>query len=200
AHPWEFIPVLHQTNRPDKLTPIARSIHLLTDSSGDGFQRSLCNGDSGESTCSEKRRRSRTNFTSHQLAELDAMFCTSHYPGVRSREDIAQRLGLSETSVQVWFQNRRAKWRKRENTKKGPGRPAHNAYPLTCSGEPISPTELDRRKAEIQEKRRARQTQRLLHQVSRLFLLLKNHHLCYIIYLNQIEVSRRSSSMPYKLF
>nr|VZI48185.1 unnamed protein product [Spirometra erinaceieuropaei] len=49
----------------------------------------------------------------------------------------------------------------------GPGRPAHNAYPLTCSGEPISPTELDRRQAELQEKRRARQAQRLKQQIAR---------------------------------
>ena len=52
------------------------------------------------------------------------------------------------------------KWRKMENTKKGPGRPPHNAHPTTCSGDPISEEELAKKRLEAEEKKRRKQSER----------------------------------------
>ncbi|EDW58713.1 homeobox protein unplugged isoform X1 [Drosophila virilis] len=66
---------------------------------------------SGSSNSSKSRRR-RTAFTSEQLLELEREFHAKKYLSLTERSQIATSLKLSEVQVKIWFQNRRAKWKR----------------------------------------------------------------------------------------
>lgn len=61
----------------------------------------------GSSSLSKKQRKARTAFTDHQLQTLEKSFERQKYLSVQDRMELANKLGLSDTQVKTWYQNRR---------------------------------------------------------------------------------------------
>ncbi|CAK8682170.1 unnamed protein product [Clavelina lepadiformis] len=53
----------------------------------------------------------RAVFSDHQRKSLEKMFQQQKYIGKPDRKRLAGKLGLKDSQVKIWFQNRRMKWR-----------------------------------------------------------------------------------------
>ncbi|KAL3090134.1 hypothetical protein niasHS_006586 [Heterodera schachtii] len=85
----------------------------------------------------KKTRKPRTIYSSAQLAELNNRFNESQYLALPDRAELAARLGLTQTQVKIWFQNRRSKSKKQTRNSGGEGGPSR------CSAEGIRSSEED---------------------------------------------------------
>ena len=66
---------------------------------------------------SPKDKRPRTAFSSEQLARLRQEFEDNRYLTEERRKNLSQELGLNESQIKIWFQNKRAKIKKTSGNK-----------------------------------------------------------------------------------
>lgn len=65
-----------------------------------------------QSTKGRKYRKQRTVFESAQLKTLEDTFAVNAYPSSEEYETLSDTTSIDESRLRIWFQNRRARFRK----------------------------------------------------------------------------------------
>ncbi|GFY43956.1 homeobox protein Nkx-6.1 [Trichonephila inaurata madagascariensis] len=74
-----------------------------------------------------KKKHTRPTFSGHQIYVLEKTFEQTKYLAGPERAKLAYALGMSESQVKVWFQNRRTKWRKKHAAEMATAKKKHDS-------------------------------------------------------------------------
>jgi homeobox protein GBX len=107
-----FQTFLNQLQQEQTKSYINQLSHSLTTSDSDEDDNSSISSINKTTNTSSSTRRKRTAFSNEQLVELEAEFQQKKYLSLIERSQIARSLHLSEIQVKIWWQNRRAKWKR----------------------------------------------------------------------------------------
>ncbi|WKY17066.1 hypothetical protein Q1695_001577 [Nippostrongylus brasiliensis] len=81
-----------------------------------GYARGSDDDASLDPNSSNRKKKTRTVFSRHQVSQLEMMFDMKRYLSSQERAHLAQKLHLTETQVKIWFQNRRNKFKRQAAT------------------------------------------------------------------------------------
>ncbi|XP_068594858.1 homeobox protein Nkx-3.1 [Brachionichthys hirsutus] len=103
-----------EAERSEQLCPPETTFDVETGS----LDTSCCPGTSESSSFSSegKQKRARAAFTHLQVLELEKTFNHQKYLSAPERAHLASTLRLTETQVKIWFQNRRYKTKRKQQT------------------------------------------------------------------------------------
>jgi hypothetical protein len=90
-------------------SPVLEAPHTTEQSSEASTDDDKSQTERKKSISSPASSKKRTRANQEQLAVLEEVYSTNPSPNGKLREALAGKLGMSERSIQIWFQNRRAK-------------------------------------------------------------------------------------------